>query len=155
MGDSMNPEVKQRILSAVNQSLANNRDKMQVLDSTIRSLYSAASGQVNDGAEILRGYGQVYTTLEVWQQSILRKAGPFVKLTSLAKAKPVLKDKPICARSLAISAPKKKRTRGKSRKNMSLPAHPLPPPLSPRAKKPKISTLVPVEPQAHKSVTIS
>ena len=57
MGDSIDPEVKQRILSAVNQSLANNRDKMQVLDSTIRSLYSAASCLVSDGAETLRGFG--------------------------------------------------------------------------------------------------
>ena len=65
MGDTVNPEVKQRIVSAINQSLANNRDKLQVLDSTIRSLCSAASGLVNNGAETLRGFRKVYTALDV------------------------------------------------------------------------------------------
>ena len=35
MGDAVDPEVKQRIVSTVNQSLAINRDRVQVLDSTI------------------------------------------------------------------------------------------------------------------------
>ena len=39
MGDTVDPEVKLRIVSTVNQSLAANREKVQVLDSTIRSLY--------------------------------------------------------------------------------------------------------------------
>ena len=39
MGDAVDPEVKQRIVSTVNQSLAINRDRVQVLDSTIISLY--------------------------------------------------------------------------------------------------------------------
>ena len=38
MGDAVDPEVKQRIVSTVNQSLAINRDRVQVLDSTIISL---------------------------------------------------------------------------------------------------------------------
>ena len=105
MGDAVDPEVKQRIVSTVNQSLAINRDRVQVLDSTIRSLYTATSGLGNNGAETVRGFGQVYTALDIRQQSIIWRAGPYVKPTSLAKAKPVLKDKP-------ISAPKEKRTRG-------------------------------------------
>jgi len=97
----------------------------------------------------------MYTALDVQQQSIIRRAGPFVKPTSLAEAKPGLKEKPICVRSSAISAPKKKRTRGKSRKNLGILAHPAPPPLTPRAKKPKTSTPVPAEYQAHRGFQTS
>ena len=92
MGDAVDPEVKQRIVSTVNQSLAINRDRVQLLDSTISSLYLAASSLVNKGAETLRSFGQVYTVLDIWQQSIIRRAGPFVKPTSLAEAKTRLKD---------------------------------------------------------------
>ena len=58
--------------------MAANRDKVQVYDSTLRSLYKAASGLVNDGAETLRGFGQAYTALDVRQHSIIRRMGPFV-----------------------------------------------------------------------------
>ena len=64
----MDPEVKLRITSTVNQSLAANRDREQVYHSTLRSLYKAAFGLVNDGAETLRGFGQVYTALDIRQQ---------------------------------------------------------------------------------------
>ena len=37
LGDTVHPEVKLRITSTVNQSLAANRDKVQVYDSTFRS----------------------------------------------------------------------------------------------------------------------
>lgn len=116
MGDSIDSETKERIMSAVNQSLASNWDKVQVLDSTIRSLYTVASGLVNDGAETLSGFGLMQTALDIRQQSILRKAGPFVKpAPSMAKTQPGPKDKPICARSLAANAPKKRKIRGKGR----------------------------------------
>ena len=144
MGDSVDPETKERIMNTVNQSLASNRDKVQVLDSTIRSLYTVASGLVNNGAETLRGFGLVQTALDVRQQSIMRKAGPFVKPTSsVAEPKPGPKDKPICARSSATNAPKKRKSRGKGRQNKGLPPHPIPPPLSPKPKKPKTSMPVP------------
>ena len=41
--DPVDPNTKERIMNAVNQSLASNRDKVQVLDSTIRILYTAVS----------------------------------------------------------------------------------------------------------------
>ena len=59
LGDTVHPEVKLRITSTVNQSLAANRDKVQVFDSTFRSLYKAASSLVNDMAETLRCFWQV------------------------------------------------------------------------------------------------
>ena len=43
--------------------------------------YTVASGLVNDGVETLRGFGRVQTALDIHQQSILRKCGPFVKPT--------------------------------------------------------------------------
>ena len=90
---------------------------VQILDSKIRSLYIAASGLVNDRVETLRGFGRVQTALDICQQSILRKSGPFVKpISSLAVTKP-RKDKAItCATSLASNAAKKKRSRGAERK---------------------------------------
>ena len=44
--------MKERIIIAVNQSHDINQMKVRALDPTIRSLYVAASGLVNDGAEI-------------------------------------------------------------------------------------------------------
>ena len=82
MGDRDPMDIKVRILAAARQSHANNQEMVQLLDSKIRSLYTAASGLVNDGVETLRGFGRVQTALNVHQQSILRKSGPFVKPTS-------------------------------------------------------------------------
>ena len=79
MGDEVPPEMKTKILVAVQQSQANNQQMVQLWDSKAKSLYSAAAGLVNDGVETLRGYGKVETALDVGQQSILRKGGPFVK----------------------------------------------------------------------------
>ena len=62
---SWNAKVKQRIINAVNQALESDKEKVKVLDSTIKHQYLAASALVNDGAETLRGFGQVYTALDV------------------------------------------------------------------------------------------
>ena len=70
------------ILMAVKQSQANNQQNVQLLDAKARSLYSSAAGLVNDRVETLRGFGKVQTALDICQQSILRKSGPFVKPTS-------------------------------------------------------------------------
>ena len=53
MGDLVPQDIQTRILTAVRQSQANNQQMVQLLDSKIRSLYTAASGLVNDGAETL------------------------------------------------------------------------------------------------------
>ena len=58
-------EIQTRILVAVRQSHANNQEMVQLLDSKIRSLYTVASGLVNDGVETLRGYGWVQTALNI------------------------------------------------------------------------------------------
>ena len=52
-------------MSTVNQSLASNRNKVQVLDSNFRSLYTVASGLVNNGVETFSGFRLVQTTLDV------------------------------------------------------------------------------------------
>ena len=75
MEDKFPYEIQTRILAAARQSHANNQEMVQLLDSKIRSLYTAASGLVNDGVETLRGFGKVQTALDVCQQSILRKLG--------------------------------------------------------------------------------
>ena len=75
-----------------------------------------ASGLVNDGMEALRGYGKVLTALDVCQQSILRKSGPFVKpITSKAATKPGKDKATTCAMSLAANSAKKSRSRGRGR----------------------------------------
>ena len=48
MGDLVPQEIQTRILVAVKQSHTNNQQMVQLLDSKIRSLYTAASGLVND-----------------------------------------------------------------------------------------------------------
>ena len=78
---------------------------------------------------MLRGFGKVQMALDVRQQSILRKNGPFVKpLSSLAGVK-LYKDKGItCAMSSANNIAKKKRSKGSGRKTQGLPPrNPLPP----------------------------
>ena len=64
-------EILTRILAAVRQSHANNQEMVQLLDSKIRSFYTAASGLVNDGVETLRGFGRVQTALDIHQQSYI------------------------------------------------------------------------------------
>ena len=49
MGDQVSQEVQDRILMAVRQTHANNQEKVQLWDSKVRSLYSAAFVLVNDG----------------------------------------------------------------------------------------------------------
>ena len=68
MGDLVPHEIQIRILMAVRQSHSNNLQMVQFLDSKIRSLYTAASGLINNRVETLRGYGWVQTTLDVCQQ---------------------------------------------------------------------------------------
>ena len=89
MGDQVSQEVQNRILTAVRQTHDNNLEKLQFWDSKVRSLYSAASGLVNDGVETLRGYGRIQTALDVCLQSIMRRAGPFYKPpSSTSSSKP-------------------------------------------------------------------
>ena len=84
---------------------------------------------VNDGVETLRGFGKVQTALDVCQQSILRKIGPFVKPCSSLAGVKLCKDKGItCAMSSANNVAKKKRSKGSGRKTQGLPPRtPLPP----------------------------
>ena len=77
MGDSVPQEFKNKVLITARESHTRNQEKVQTLDSNIRSLYTSASGLVNDGVETLRGYGRVQTALNIRQQSIIRKSGPF------------------------------------------------------------------------------
>ena len=65
IGDSIDPTIKERIIIAVNQSRDKNQMKVQALDSTIRKLYEAASGLVNNRAESLRGYGFVHAVHDI------------------------------------------------------------------------------------------
>ena len=59
MGDQVSHEVQDRILMAVRQTHAKNLEKLELWDSKVRSLYSAASGLVNNWVVTLRGYGQI------------------------------------------------------------------------------------------------
>lgn len=112
MGDSVPDDIKERFLIATRVSHIRNQEKVQNLDSTIRSLYTMASGLVNDGVEALRGYRKVQTALNVCQQSIWRKSGPFVKPTTSKAATRPGKDKATpCAMAKAANTAKKKRSR--------------------------------------------
>ena len=68
MEDLVPQEIQSRILAAARQSHANNQEMVQLLDSKIRSIYTMASGLVNGGVEILRGFGKVQTALDFRQQ---------------------------------------------------------------------------------------
>ena len=63
MGDSVPQDIKNRVLIAARESHTRNQEKVQALDSKFRSLYTAASGLVNDRGETLRGFSRVQTAL--------------------------------------------------------------------------------------------
>merc|ERR1712243_330163 len=97
------------------------------IDSTVRDIYSLAADLVNDGMEVTRGYEKLVFALDVWQQQILRKCGPFVRPTTSKASKPQ-GGKPTNAVSSATGMDKKKRSRGICRKSLGLPSHTAPPP---------------------------
>lgn len=129
MKDEVPQEVQTRILIAVKQSQANNHQMVQLWDSIVRSLYIAAAGLVNDGVETLRGFGKMQMPLDMHQQSILRKSGPFVKPRSSLAGVKLYKDKGIsCTLSSANNVAQMKRSKGSGRKTLGLPPQtPLPP----------------------------
>ena len=55
-GESVSPEMKVMILTAVKQSQANNQQMVQLLDAKARSLHSLAAQLVNDGVNTFRGF---------------------------------------------------------------------------------------------------
>ena len=55
MGDSVPEDIKTRVLIAARKSYTRNQKKVQTLNSKSSSLYTVASGLVNDGEETLRG----------------------------------------------------------------------------------------------------
>ena len=66
----------------VEESHDENYRRVQALDTRFRSLYTAATGLVNDGTQAIRGYGRLASALDVREQAILRKCGTFVKPTT-------------------------------------------------------------------------
>ena len=69
MGDWVPQDIKIRVLIAARESYTRNQEKVQTLNSKSRSLYTVASGLVNDGEETLRGFGRVQTALIFVSQS--------------------------------------------------------------------------------------
>ena len=126
-------EVRRRILLTVEESHQENLRRVQVLDQRFRSLYTSATGLVNDAMETYRAFGKVTAALDIRQQLIVRKSGPFVRKATPPsgvgkRLKPGAKPVPAAAVSSAQGAQKKKRSQGKGRKIQGLPPHPNPPP---------------------------
>ena len=148
MGDQVSPEIQQWILTAVRQTHSNNFQRVQQWDSKVRSLYTVAARLVNDRGESLRGYRWIQTALDVRQQSILRRAGPFIRPapSSTTSSNPSKgKDKgSTCAMSSTYNVERKRRSRGKGRLIKGLCPHPIPHPVS---APPRTSTPVPAEQQ--------
>ena len=138
MGDQVSQEVQSRILTVVRQAHLNNLQRVQQWDSKVRNLYTAASGLVNERVETLRGYRLIQTALGVCQQSILRRAGPFIKPpSSSSTVSKSSRDKgSTCAVSSAYKVEQKRRSRGKGREIKGLSPHPTPPPVSVPRKRP-------------------
>ena len=84
----------------------------KALDKKFRDLYTAAARVVNDVLEASNGYGRVATALDLCQQVIVRKSGPFVKATTSAapvkvrQLKPGSHPLPSCAQSFGHSGQK-------------------------------------------------
>ena len=76
--------------------------------------------------EVTRGYEKLVSALDVWQQQILRKCGPFVRPTTSKASKPQ-GGKPTNTVSSGTCMDKKKRSKGSDRKSLGLPPHTAPP----------------------------
>ena len=112
MGDQAPQEVQARILQAIRQTHVNNLEKLRAWNSKVRTLYSASLGLINNGVESYKGYGWIQTALDVRQQSIVRRAGPFIKPPSSSPS--TSKPSPSFAGAPA-NVECKRRTRGKGR----------------------------------------
>ena len=89
-------------------------------------------GLFNDWVESLNCYERIQTALDICQQSIVRRVGPFVISTSSNSTHLKLrKDKvSTCTLSSAHNMERKRRSRVKERKIRGLSPHPIPPPVS-------------------------
>ena len=79
-------EVRERIHLAVEMSHQENVKRVKALDQKFRGLYTVASGLVNNSMEAVRGFGKVAAALDIRQQVIVRRSGPFIKPTPRQKA---------------------------------------------------------------------
>ena len=59
MGDLVPQNIKNRFLITAREAHTRNQERVQSLDSKIRSLYTVASSLVNDGVETLRHCGSL------------------------------------------------------------------------------------------------
>ena len=141
MDGTVPQDVRERIRIMVDESHQENVQKVKALDDKFRGLYTITEGLVNNSSEAIRGFGKVAAALDIRQQLIVRRSGPFVKpappKAGGKQLRPGAKPVPKHAVSSAQNAQKKKRSRGKGRKVQGLPAHPAPPPHPPRAPTPR------------------
>ena len=61
-------DTKGRVLHTMKEVHARNMERVQLLDHVVREVYSIRAGLVNDRIEVIRRYGKLATTLNVWQQ---------------------------------------------------------------------------------------
>merc|ERR1712112_480075 len=81
MDSTIPQEVRERIHLAVEMSHQENVRRVQALDQKFRGLYTTVSGLINDSMEAIRGYRKVASALDIRQQVIIRRSGPFIKPT--------------------------------------------------------------------------
>ena len=141
--DKVPEEVSGGILHHMEEVHTRNMERVRLLDNVVQELYSILTGLVNDGMEVIRGYGKLATAL-------LRKCGSFVRPASIQKnstkaSKPPGGKLPSNAVSSAAGAAKKKRSKGSGRKAQGLPPHIMPPPFKPQPA--RISTPAPERPK--------
>ena len=82
--DSIPEKVKGRVYH-MEEVDTMNMERVQLLDNIVREVYSIKEGLVNDGIEVIRGYGKLVTALNICQQQILRKCGSFIRPASTLK----------------------------------------------------------------------
>ena len=58
-------EVSARVRIAADESYTENCRWVQALDSKLRGLYTTTAGLVNDGMEVIRGYGMLTSALDL------------------------------------------------------------------------------------------
>ena len=63
--DTVPEDTKGRVLHVMEEVHTRNMERVQLLDNVVREVYSIAAGLVNDGMEVIRGYGKLATALDV------------------------------------------------------------------------------------------
>merc|ERR1712082_228480 len=112
MDSTVPQDVREKIRLAVQESHKENLSRAQAMDLKFCGLYTITKGLVNNSSEAIRGFGKVAAALDIRQQFIVRKSGPFVRPTPpMAGGKQLKPGAPVPRNAVSSAQKAKKKQR--------------------------------------------